>query len=167
MADGFIHWDDEDNNNNQNKNEKHGILPEGTYGTDTEIYYCCSDQGNWYDPIELPVGVPIFLLPYNSKNCQRVKWAWSKQQYITYDTENTQNLDNFVRRHVYAENKRKDLPTTIYYCYYEGMYITFYIIASFQNTVPNCLARDDDVHNKLDHAGRSSFNCSVWIRYST
>ena len=121
MSDGFIHWDDEDVSN---ANEQNGILPEGTYNADTEIYFCCRDQGNWYNPIELPVDVPIFLLPYNSKNCQRVKWAMSTQQYITYDTEDDRNEDNFHQKHVYAENKGNinNLPT-IYYCYYEGTFI--------------------------------------------
>ena len=121
MDDGFIHWDDEDNDN-ANANTKDGILPDGTYNHDTEIYFCCRHQGNWYDPIELPVSVPLFLLPYNSKNCQRVKWAMSKQQYIIYETENEQNRDNFHQRHAYAENIGNNLPK-IYYCYYEGEYI--------------------------------------------
>lgn len=34
---GYIHWDDE----NSNSNSWNGILPNGTYGSDTEIYYCC------------------------------------------------------------------------------------------------------------------------------
>ena len=130
MAVGSIHWDDEDN---VNGNQENGILPDGTYDMDTEINYCCHDQGNWYDPIELPVSVPIFLLPYKSKNCQRVKWAISKLQFITYDTDNNQNRDSFQGSHVYAENKQSNLPT-VYYCYYEGTY-TFYIIASFLNTI--------------------------------
>ena len=123
MADGYIYWDDEDTSN---ANDKMGILPEGTYNGDTKIYFCCRDQGNWYDPIELPVSVPIFLLPYNSKNCQRVKWAMSKQEYITFDTDNYQNRDHFQPRHVYVENTGNDLPT-IYYCYYKGKCIVLHL----------------------------------------
>ena len=119
MSDGFIEWDDEDDSKSNSKN---GILPDGQYGTDTKIYYCCRTQGYWYDPIDLPVSTPIFLLPYKSKNCQRVKWAMSKLQFITYDTEDDNNMDKFQSNHVYTENKHNDLPT-IYYCYYEGMYI--------------------------------------------
>lgn len=117
MTDGSVYWDDEDADN---KNTKSGILPDGQYGWDTKIYYCCVDKRNWYDPIELPVSVPMFLLPHQSKKCQRVKWAMSNLQFITYDTEDDQNHDNFKGSHVYAENKDKALPTTIYYCYYEG-----------------------------------------------
>ncbi|CAC5392654.1 unnamed protein product [Mytilus coruscus] len=34
---GYIHWDDE----NSNANSMSGTLPYGTYGTDTDIYFCC------------------------------------------------------------------------------------------------------------------------------
>lgn len=120
MSDGSIEWDDEDDSNSNSKN---GILPDGEYDMkDTKIHYCCRTQGYWYDPIDLPVSTPIFLLPYKSKNCQRVKWAMSKLQFITYDTEDSHNKDDFQGNYVYTENKHNDLPT-IYYCYYEGMYL--------------------------------------------
>ena len=119
MTEGYIKWDDEDDGN---VDEKAGILPDGTYDQDTTIYYCCSEYGFWYNSIELPVSaVPIFVLPYKSKNCQRVKWAISKLQYIKYDTEDYVNHDEFSGSHVYSENKDTHLPT-IYYCYYQGMY---------------------------------------------
>ena len=121
MSDGSIEWDDEDDP--RQVNSESGTLPYGRYDGDTKIYYCCRSQGNWYDPIDLPVvSTPIFLLPYKSKNCQRVKWAMSRLQFITYDTEDNQNRDSFQDNHVYTENKNINLPT-IYYCYYEGTYI--------------------------------------------
>lgn len=38
---GYLHWDDEDGNN---ENSHGGILPDGSYTTNTDIYYCCRYQ---------------------------------------------------------------------------------------------------------------------------
>jgi hypothetical protein len=35
---GFIYWDDEDHNN---ENSHGGTLPDGEFGRNTKIYYCC------------------------------------------------------------------------------------------------------------------------------
>ena len=61
---------------------------------------------------------PFYLLPYGSRNCQRVKWAVSSLEYIVYDTEDYDNRDKFVGDHVFTD-KVKGLPK-VYYCYYEG-----------------------------------------------
>lgn len=124
MNEGHISWDDLDGG----KNKHDGVLPDGDYikDGDTKIYYCCRDQGSWYDAITLPVRVPFFLLPHKSKNCQRVKWAMSTLEYITYDTEDDQNRDEFKDSYPYTENTQITLPT-IYYCYYEGMHCELWV----------------------------------------
>ena len=38
FQDGYIYWDDEDFGN---KNSHDGVLPDGEFGTNTKIYYCC------------------------------------------------------------------------------------------------------------------------------
>ena len=125
MKDGFIKWDDEDNPN-KDGNDKHGILPDGEFGTtdgndfDTKISYCCIDQGDWKQSIELPVNEPFYLLPHQSKNCQRVKGALSTLEHITYDTEDSNNHDALQGSHAYKDDVN-GLPT-IYYCYYKGMF---------------------------------------------
>ena len=118
MQTGSIKWDDEDTNN-KNKESSTYYLPDGTYGDNTLIRYCCQNEGYWFNSIELPVDRPFYLLPHKSPNCQRVKWALSSLEYIVYDTENYSNVDQFSRSHVFT-NKVKSLPK-IYYCYYEGM----------------------------------------------
>ncbi|XP_028403866.1 uncharacterized protein LOC114526459 [Dendronephthya gigantea] len=120
MDEGSIKWDDADDKRNP---DVEGVLPNGKYDDhSTKIDYCCRNQGNWYDPIELPVSVSFFLLPYTTKNCQRVKWAMSRLQYIIYQTEESQNQDYFTGSHVYAENINRNhyTPRTLYYCYYKG-----------------------------------------------
>ena len=115
MKKGSIKWDDEDSNND---NKKSGILPDGTFDQDTIIEYCCQDQGVWTNSIELPVDKPFYLLPHASINCQRVKGAINTLDYITYDTEEENNHDDFTPSHAFTVNG-KGLPK-IYYCYYEG-----------------------------------------------
>lgn len=120
MVEGSIFWDDEDNNN---LNHKGGSLPDldtGYFGTDTILYYCCQNQGEWYTPIELPTEKPFYLLPYESRNCQRVKWAISSLEYIIYDTEDNNNFDQFIGHHVFTD-EFKSLPK-IFYCYYKGRF---------------------------------------------
>lgn len=120
MKEGFIKWDDEDRPKN-GSNAKHGELPDGEYGditTDTKIFYCCNDQGMWSRSIELPINEPFYLLPHQSKNCQRVKRALSTLEFITYDTEEENNHDDFQNSHAYKTGY-KGLPK-VYYCYYEG-----------------------------------------------
>jgi hypothetical protein len=115
MNSGSIKWDNEDGTK---MNSKDGTLPDGTFGDDTIIEYCCQDQGLWSDSIELPLDKPFYLLPHKFQNCQRVKEAKSTLEYIIYDTENDNNYDEFIQSHVFT-NKVKNLPK-IYYCYYEG-----------------------------------------------
>ena len=126
MIGGSITWDDEDIDN---KNSNGGHLPD--LQTDTSfgssaLYYCCQNKREWYKPIKLPTEIPFYLLPFQSKNCQRVKWAVSSLEYIIYDTEDYQNGDLFYKYHVYTD-ETKSLPK-MFYCYYEG---TDYIFLKF------------------------------------
>ena len=118
MKEGFIKWDDEDYPN-KDSNDKYGTLPDGDYkDKDTQISYCCNDQGDWKQPIQLPINEPFYLLPHKTKNCQRVKGALSTLEYITYDTEEDNNHDDFHASHAYTTGG-KGLPK-VYYCYYTG-----------------------------------------------
>ena len=123
MKEGSVTWDDEDTKNN---NEKKGTLPDGTYGENTMIKYCCQDEGHWYNAVQLPVDRPFYLLPHNSasfKNpkCQLVKWAMSWLEYIRYDTNDWKNSDELKGSHVFVHSGESLL--TMYYCYYKGMFL--------------------------------------------
>ncbi len=118
MTQGFIDWYDEQNNN-QNRFHRYLALPDGIYfGPSTRVLYCCHTTGKWYESIELPTEKPFYLLPYGSGNCQRVVGAISFLEYIVYDTENKNNMDEFNGHHVFTD-KVKSLPK-VFYCYYEG-----------------------------------------------
>jgi hypothetical protein len=122
MKEGSITWDDEDSPNN-GANNFHGILPDGEFGVGdhkTKISYCCNDQGDWRQSIELPIHQSFYLLPHQTNNCQRVKGALSTLEKITYDTEEVNNYDEFQGRHAYTD-ALKGKPT-VYYCYYKGTF---------------------------------------------
>lgn len=114
LEQGNVFWDDEDE---RNANKKSGTLPDGEYGSETKIYFCCKTSGNKNDPIHLPAEYPFFLLAYASKKCQMVKWAISSVEWIYYDTEENKNADH--RGGAYPYNAGIMHPT-IYYCYYRG-----------------------------------------------
>ena len=119
MIQGLIDWYDEQDNN-QNKLHSYLNLPDGLYfGPSTRVLYCCHTAGKWYKSIELPTENPFYLLPYGSRNCQRVMAAISSLEYIIYDTEDAQpNWDEFSGHHVFTD-KVQSLPK-VFYCYYEG-----------------------------------------------
>lgn len=115
MTSGWVYWDDE---NHGNRNKRNGSLPQGIYGRDTQIHYCCQTNGKWYESIELPVNRPFYLLTSNSvatPKCQMVKWAVSRLEYVVFDTEHHDNRDSQAGDHAFMENRSK-----VYYCYYEG-----------------------------------------------
>lgn len=127
MKTGFVHWDDIDDTNN--KNGHGGVLPEGSYDNDTRLEYCCQDNGDRDDPIELPVDRPFFLLPYKLAVCQHVKWAQRILESIVYDTEDRKNGDLSNGHHGYV--KQTNSSITAFYCYYKGKKGTLKITDSY------------------------------------
>ena len=111
---GFVYWDDDDN---WNLNDRGGALPEGTYGRDTRIEFCCRTDGDKNDPILLPSKTPFFMLAFQSTKCQMVKWALASLEWIYFETEHTANADD--REGKYPHDGATMHPT-IYYCYYRG-----------------------------------------------
>ena len=59
FTEGFVFWDDEDS---RNKDRLDGILPDGSYGRDTRIYYCCRGDGLPHNRILLPTDKPFYLM---------------------------------------------------------------------------------------------------------
>lgn len=109
---GYITWDDEDW---FNKNNKGGILPDGVYGSNTKIYYCCRTDGNKVEPIELPTIKPFFLVAYGSASCQQVMWAQASSEWIRFDTE--EDDDGYGGAYPYGAGMNDH---TVYYCYYSS-----------------------------------------------
>jgi len=122
LTSGYIFWDDEDK---VNRNSNSGTLPDGFYGRNTQIEYCCQTDGDKNEPITLPSHDPFFLLAYDSAECQQVKWAISSVEWIRFDTEDTGNEDGQGGSYPHGAGINDH---TIYYCYYQGKLIEVNIL---------------------------------------
>ena len=69
----WIRWDDE-NTKIDFPNSLGGELPDGIYGENTVIYFCCSTSGKKSTSISLPYGSPFYLIAYGSHICQKVRY---------------------------------------------------------------------------------------------
>ncbi|XP_028408615.1 uncharacterized protein LOC114531155 [Dendronephthya gigantea] len=94
FASGYIYWDDEDS---QNENRRSGVLPDGVYGSNTKIYFCCRNVQGYSSSNQLS-GLPQF----SEMILMRYKGTCPKAQsghlgphtgYLQWDTENTGNED--------------------------------------------------------------------------
>ena len=113
MESGFIYWDDENANNG---NLYSGQLPDGSYGRDTKIEYCCRTDGNATNPINLPTDSPFVLLKANTHLCQNVNGMQVRSEFFFWDSEDVNPASNKTGP-VNAElNGSKDIK--LYYCYY-------------------------------------------------
>lgn len=112
---GGIMWDDYDF---FNKNRKWGSLPDGTYGHDTTVKYCCRSDGNHNVPMTLPTGKPFVLYRYGGR-CQRVSRMRYTQLYIKWDDNNFINKDKCWGAHPDTPCKPDHL---LHFCYYTKRY---------------------------------------------
>ncbi|XP_071954516.1 uncharacterized protein [Antedon mediterranea] len=112
MDEGSIKWDDEDDNN---KNSYDGSVPAGTYGSNTEIKYCCQEDGFSENAIYLPIDHPFYLFPL-TKQCQEVMGMSVTKEFIRWDDEDDDNSNNESAPYPYSAGGSNH---RIYYCYYE------------------------------------------------
>ena len=117
LISGFVHWDDDDTIIGDNLNKEGGTLPEGKYGDNTRIYFCCRTDGDKNDAILLPSKSPFYLLAFQSTQCQKVKWAIASLEWIYFDTEHWKNADHSGGEYPHDATT---IHPTIYYCYYRG-----------------------------------------------
>ena len=125
MLSGSISWDDEDGDN---ENYKNGTVPEGVYGQDTLIYYCCMTDGDVSQPISLPTQNPFYLFPYNSEQCQAVQGMNATQEYFRWDEEDDpiSSRDKTLGSHPYqtcvpSSMSGKADNSIVHYCHYEAI----------------------------------------------
>ncbi|XP_065937962.1 uncharacterized protein [Magallana gigas] len=113
---GHVHWDDEDA---LNKNSHGGILPRGSFGRNTDIYYCCRNDGRYNTEILLPTAHPFYLLRFTSP-CQMVKGMYVREESVYFDDEDTRNKNYATGKHPmgtgYVRNQH------LMYCYYTPLH---------------------------------------------
>ena len=111
---GSIYSDDEDNNNN---NRHSGTLPDGDYGRNTRIYFCCRCDGSYSQPIDLPLDKPFFLMRHHrAPACQSVLGCHKTEEKVRWDDEDSQNSNSFSGERPAGETGHDH---AIHYCYYE------------------------------------------------
>ncbi|XP_059161228.1 uncharacterized protein LOC131944557 [Physella acuta] len=87
---GFIFIDD----NGSQQDQVSGSVPDGTYTTDTQIYYCCRNDSTAQEAIDLPTGKPFYLYRFG-RECQLVAGMSERREWILIDTANGANHDRY------------------------------------------------------------------------
>ncbi|PFX14924.1 hypothetical protein AWC38_SpisGene20888 [Stylophora pistillata] len=113
FEEAHIRWDDEDHKNN---NKDGGTLPEGSYGRNTYIEYCCRTDGDATEAIRLPTGSPFVLIKGNTHLCQKVDGMVEKSQYFYWDTED-KDPQSRIHGPINAE-LISNRNIKVHYCYY-------------------------------------------------
>ena len=110
---GFIKWDDKDF---RNKNKHKGQLPDGKYGENTMINFCCrSDNTSPTNPILLPTEIPFVLYRYGG-DCQKVVNMTVVEDYILWIDEFSFNKDD--ARGSFPDDDGGKKKHKLHYCHY-------------------------------------------------
>ncbi|KAL4223846.1 hypothetical protein ACF0H5_017311 [Mactra antiquata] len=115
FSEGYIKWDDENTNNG---NTHHGYLPDGVYGVDTTIKYCCRHDSSASTAMYLPTDRTFILVRYGTR-CQTVSGMSFKDLYIKWDDQSTTNKDAAGGVHPYEDGGTGD--QRLHFCYYETL----------------------------------------------
>ena len=113
---GELYWDDEDSGN---INSKSGVVPDGSYGRNTRIQYCCRSDGSRSNAIRLPTSNPFILYQHESRGCQSVAGMNSREISIRFDDEDSHNANSCSGYRPYDPGcpGRNHL---LYLCYYSS-----------------------------------------------
>ncbi|KAK3796927.1 hypothetical protein RRG08_032231 [Elysia crispata] len=109
---GYVTWDEEDFRSEASYS---GQLPMGRFEeSKTMLQYCCREDGKAAEPVDMPRFQPFYLYRYRGK-CQQVVGMNVTEEYIHFDSENSNNGDK-------AELKHPDVElndVVLHLCYYE------------------------------------------------
>lgn len=112
FAGGYIYWDDEDRNN---ANSLQGPIPDGDYGRNTRVQYCCRNDGNPSQGVRLPT-TKAFVLYQFGPTCQVVMGMnYPVQLMVHFDDEDSNNENSCSGSHPNGSCGRNN---EIYFCYY-------------------------------------------------
>nr|AJQ21523.1 MACPF domain-containing protein 8 [Mytilus galloprovincialis] len=119
FSDGWLYWDDEDSHN---ANGHGGTLPDGSYGSNTKIYYCCRNDSDYRTAIPLPVDRPFYLLRFTTP-CQKVYGMTVREEVFKMDKEDHHNHNSASGAHPYGSWNSNGDPT-LHFCYYQKSYFS-------------------------------------------
>lgn len=118
FQEGWIYWDDAGPWIGPTIQNSSGVLPDGDYGRNTRIEYCCRFDGETSDEIVLPTSDPFYLLKY-ADLCQEVVGMDVAEQWVYWSGEKSLNFDE--NKGVHPKVERQKYPftyTKLFYCYY-------------------------------------------------
>ena len=116
FASGSLFWDDE---TLVNRNGQYGRLPDGDYGMDTKMYYCCRNDGPTSTAITLPTANSFVLYQHISSRCQEVSGMSSSNVTVKFDTEDYGNKDQCITPVPFNPNCG-DRNHILFMCYYRA-----------------------------------------------
>ena len=111
---GWIHWDDEDDRNSNS----HGgtrTLPDGEYGRNTRMEFCCRQDGSTANHIILPTNKSFILVAATSL-CQEVYGMRVSNQWFRWDNEDKDNEDDYGGYVPYENGGSRN--HILHFCYY-------------------------------------------------
>ncbi|XP_052797721.1 uncharacterized protein LOC128229875 [Mya arenaria] len=113
FSEGSIYWDDEDSSN---ANDKGGTLPDGSYNSNTKIYYCCRHDGQSNAAMILPTDRPFVLMRYGGR-CQAVYGMIVSDLFIRWDDDDGSNADSASGMH--PDDTENGENHELHFCYYQ------------------------------------------------
>ncbi|XP_052802521.1 uncharacterized protein LOC128232814 [Mya arenaria] len=114
FQEGYIYWDDEDHGN---ANDKWGVMPDGNYGANTRIDYCCRNDSLHNEAISLPTDRPFVLMRFGG-TCQLVEGMDARDLHIRWDDDDTDNNDSADGMH--PDDTDANQNHELHFCYYQS-----------------------------------------------
>ena len=64
FTEGYLNWNDENDNNKNNYYGAKYSKPDGVFGKDTQIKFCCRSDGNYRTAMNMPKDFSYTLFPH-------------------------------------------------------------------------------------------------------
>ena len=120
FEEGSISWNDYKNLfTRKSRNKKWGTLPDGEYGKNTVIFFCCRNDNRASSPMMLPIAETFVLYRYGGK-CQEVVGNTTvHEDFITYgDTSWVAVGSNNKCTGAHPDDDGCNGEHRIHFCYY-------------------------------------------------
>ena len=108
-------WDDKDL---KNKNKHCGILPDGDYGGNTKVYFCCRNDAAFDTTMQMPADQSFVLYRYGGQ-CQKVAGMRVQEDYIQWIDEFAFNGDKSSG--FYPDDDGGKRKHKLHYCHYSSV----------------------------------------------
>ena len=93
-----------------------GTMPDGEFGKNTKIEFCCRTDGFAAQAIFLPTDIPFYLFAY-AKECQAVHSMYKTKEVIGWDEQSTWSVSALEGSHPF-DTSPDGKNHKIHYCYY-------------------------------------------------